>query len=76
MSRLVDDEFVVLSVCEQSANRLEKLAEAVNSYNANVSPHLNIEYTVGTASGRSMDNIDLQSLYMHADTDLYEHKSH
>ena len=76
VSRLVDDEFVVLSVCEQSENRLEQLAEAVKNYNANVSPHLNIEYTVGTASSRLMDNIDLQSLYMYADTDLYEHKSH
>ena len=65
-----------MSVCEQSENKLEQLADAVKNYNANVSPHLNVEYTVGTASSRSMDNIDLQSLYMYADTDLYEHKSH
>lgn len=76
VARLVDDEFVVLSLCERQDNSLDALAEAVKNYNATVSPHLNIEYTVGTASSPSMVNVDLQSLYMYADTDLYKHKSH
>lgn len=75
VARMVDDEFVVLCICEPIANSLEKLAAAVNDYNAAVSPHLNIEYTVGVASSQSIANVDLQSLYMYADTDLYEHKS-
>jgi len=76
VARLVDDEFVVLCICEQLDNMLESLAEAVKNYNASVSPHLNIEYTAGTASSHSMANVDLQSLYMFADTDLNQHKSH
>lgn len=74
VARLVDDEFVVLCVCELKGSPLETLAEAVKQHNSSVSPHLNIEYTVGTASSQSMLNVDLQSLYMHADTDLYAHK--
>lgn len=75
VARLVDDEFVVLCICEPIANSLEKLAAAVKDYNAAISPHLNIEYTVGVASSQFIANVDLQSLYMYADTDLYEHKS-
>lgn len=76
VARLVDDEFVVLGICEQLDNKLEILAAAVENYNASVSPHLNIEYTFGTASSDAIANVDLQSLYMFADTDLNEHKSH
>lgn len=75
VARLVDDEFVVLCVGDPVANSLKNLADAVHYYNSTVSPHLNIEYTVGIASSHSMVNIDLQSLYMYADTDLHEHKS-
>lgn len=74
VARLVDNEFVILTLCEPRDNNLDILAKAVKNYNVTVSPHLNIEYTVGTASSQLMTNVDLQSLYMYADTDLIKYK--
>lgn len=74
VARLVDDEFVVLCLDGSREHDLQNLQQNVSDYNASISPHLNIEYTVGIASSDNMKNVDLQSLYMLADADLYRHQ--
>lgn len=74
VARLVDDEFVVLCLDGSREHDLQNLQQNVSDYNASISPHLNIEYTVGIASSDNMKNVDLQSLYMFADADLYRHQ--
>lgn len=74
VARLVDDEFVVLCLDGSREHDLQNLQKNVSDYNASISPHLNIEYTVGIASSDNMKNVDLQSLYMFADADLYRHQ--
>lgn len=74
VARLVDDEFVVLCLDGPREHDLQNLQQNVSDYNASISPHLNIEYTVGIASSGNMKNVDLQSLYMFADADLYRHQ--
>lgn len=74
VARLVDDEFVVLCLDGSREHDLQNLQQNVSDYNASISPHLNIEYTVGIASSGNMKNVDLQSLYMFADADLYRHQ--
>lgn len=75
VARLVNDEFVVLCVDNSQGNKLENLRAAVKNYNTKISPHLKIEYTVGTACSNTMASVDLQLLYMYADTDLYKQKN-
>lgn len=74
VARLVDDEFVVLCLDGSREHDLQNLQQNVSDYNASICPHLNIEYTVGIASSDNMKNVDLQSLYMLADADLYRHQ--
>lgn len=77
LARYGGDEFIMLSLhplAAETKEALHQLEAEVAEYNASQNPDLRIDYSVGMASTKQLDAIDLQSLYTLSDKNLQHYR--